>query len=175
MERVLKIFCLEDRLADYELTKRQILKHYPSALFTRAANEAEFLEKIKRGSYDLILADYNLPGYNGLEALLHAKQHFPTVPFIFLTGTLNSEEKSAAAILKGAHGYVLKDNIRGLHEHIDGVLERSAVISAEREAARAREQSRMLKLQKSVGLLQRAGDFEGKAEIIQLIEQSMSR
>ena len=169
MEGIIKILALEDRLADFELSKRQVIRKLPNVLFTRAANEEEFLTKLQQASYDLIIADYHLPDYNGLTALLYVKEHYPELPFIFLTGALNNEEAAATAILDGANGYVLKDNIASLHQHITKVLTASQNKMKLRKARQAMETARNLKLQKAVALLSRSDDFGGKEEVVALI------
>lgn len=173
MERLLKILALEDRKADFELSKRHLLKHYPNAMFTRASNESEFLEKLSWANYDLVIADYHLPGYNGLTALLHVKEHHPGLPFIFLTGNLRSEEESAKAILHGANGYVLKDNLSHLYEHVTNVLGEAAAKNAELEKIKAIESERRLRLQKAIGLLEQAAEFPTRDQIIELLQSDL--
>jgi|GEM_PF-611316 len=170
MDRLLKILVLEDRKADFELCKRHLLREIPNAMFTRAANESEFLEKLSWGAYDLVIADYNLPDYNGLQALLHVKEHFAHLPFIFLTGTLNSEEKSATAILQGANGYVLKDNISSLYQHVEKAIAASEQEKKIAEKRKAEISERNMSLQKAVELLRQSPDFAKRKEIITLIE-----
>ncbi|MBK8635250.1 MAG: response regulator [Saprospiraceae bacterium] len=59
----------------------------------------------------IVISDYNLPDCTGLDLLLYTKQHYPSVPFVFITGMLNDEEKTAEVILNGANGYILKQNV----------------------------------------------------------------
>jgi len=141
-----------------------------ASLRLRAANETEFLEKVARASYDLVIADYNLPDYNGLQALLHVKEHFAHLPFIFLTGTLNSEEKSATAILQGANGYVLKNNISSLYRHVEKAIETNEQEKRLAELKKAEVIERNMNLQKAIGLLRQSQGFAGRDQIIALIE-----
>ena len=175
MEGVIKILALEDRLADFELSKRQVVRNLPNVLFTRAANEEEFHTKLRQGTYDLILADYHLPAYNGLTALLYVKEHFPRLPFIFVTGALNSEEAAATAILDGANGYVLKENINKLHLHIQKVLRDAAESANLHKAQIARENAHRMKIQKAAALLNRSEEFKGKAEVLELINSLLPK
>lgn len=174
MDRLLKILVLEDRTADYELCKRHLLKNFPNAMFTRAANETEFLNKLSWANYDLVISDYHLPGYNGLEALLHVKEHHPGLPFIFVTGNLSSEEEAAGAILQGANGYVLKDNLNKLHEHVKSVLDSMAEKSALLEKLKAAENEHRFRLQKAIGLLEQAKDFSTRNQIIELLQKDLA-
>lgn len=165
IDNVVRILLLEDRKEEAELTTRMVLKSLPNAMFTVADNKADFMEKIHWAEYNLVLGDYNLPDYNGLEALLYIRGQFPSLPFIFVTGTLNSEEKAADAILRGANGYVLKDNLPVLGDTIINILNLAA---EEREKARIashKRNERKLKLQKASALLGNAPDFADKQTI----------
>lgn len=171
ISRVIKVFILEDRQAEAELTKRAILKFAPNALFTIASNEEDFLKKINWGSYDVMMADYNLPGYNGLEALLHVKEHYPQLPFIFVTGTLNNEQAAAEAILSGADGYVLKSNLKALEGTTVKVLADSVKKIEEAKEKQQRISRRKLLLNKVKTLLSDGEDFSAKQEVLQSVQE----
>ena len=88
---VLKVMILEDRKVDQELVRKQVLKYRQDSVFLIADNRDTFLEKIDWFLPNLILADYNLPGFTGLDALVYVKEHKPFVPFIFVTGGLKTK------------------------------------------------------------------------------------
>lgn len=121
-KKKIKIFILEDLATDQELIKRQVLKFNPHAITVVANDKDSFHQKISWLEPDIILSDYNLPGVAGIEVLLYAKQNFPNIPFVYVTGTLDSEEMAAQAILKGADGYVLKRNLDALPEVLTEVM-----------------------------------------------------
>jgi CheY-like chemotaxis protein len=167
--KTLNILMLEDMKTDAELVKRQVLKAAPNAVFTIARNRAEFFEKIEWSVPDIVLADYSLPDINGLEALLHVRGKMQFLPFIFITGILNDEEKVAEAILNGASGYVLKENLSTLPIKMEEVL-----LKAEAQKTAATEDERRwreaeLNLQKVQSKLIKVDDFEGKEEIMLLL------
>ena len=171
IERVLKVFLLEDRPMDAALTKRALLKFAPNAVITVANNKAEFLQRVHWSEYDIMLADYHLPGYNGLEALLYVREHFPHMPFIFVTGQLNNEQKAADAILTGANGYVLKDKMEELEGSVEAALEKASSRQAQAEATAEKRQQRSLMLQKAMYILNQAPEFEDKKEIQEALKQ----
>ncbi len=125
INKILKVFILEDLRTDLELTKRQVLKYDPKVTFTTANNKTSFFEKLEWFQPDLMISDYSLPDFNGLEALLHLKAVMPDVPFIFVTGTLNNDEEVANAVLKGANGFVLKQNLKKLPDVIKEVMDKN--------------------------------------------------
>lgn len=174
LDRPLNILMLEDMKTDAELIKRQVLKAAPQSVITIARNRAEFFEKIDWSVPDLVLADYNLPDINGLEALLHLRENKPFLPFIFITGILNDEEKVAEAVLNGASGYVLKENLSALPEKLKDVLQKAEAhkTAAMEEERRWREAE--LTLQKIQSKLIKAPDFENKAEIQLLLTEVLN-
>lgn len=165
MNSNLKVLLLEDLKTDMELIKRQVKKIAPNIIFTFATNKQEFEEKIQWGTYDVILSDYNLPGYNGLEALLLSKEQMPHIPFVFITGMLNNEEQVAQTVLKGAAGYILKDNLRDIPKQLPEILEKAKKKQTEEEMRRKKERRKKVLLQKITELLKKSDDFPYKKEI----------
>jgi diguanylate cyclase (GGDEF)-like protein/PAS domain S-box-containing protein len=87
----------------------------------------------------VILADFSMPGFSGMDALRLARVTAPDVPFIFVSGTIG-EERAIEAIRLGATDYVLKDNLRRLgtsvRRALSEVVERGRARTAEEERAR---------------------------------------
>ncbi|MBN2406061.1 MAG: response regulator [Elusimicrobia bacterium] len=89
----------------------------------KSAEEAE--ELVKKGEYDAILLDIELPGKNGIELLKDIRLHYPAIQVIIITG--RSTSKFAIEAMKsGAYDYVVKpfslDRIRKIVE--DAVRDR---------------------------------------------------
>jgi PAS domain S-box-containing protein len=133
---LLNVLCLEDNPADAELVRRMLKKEGYTMQFELVTMKKEYFEKISSGNYDLILCDYNLPGYSGLDALNHAKQTCPDVPFICVSGMIG--EYHAVELLKnGAADYVMKNQLDKLpfavHRALKEVEEHKARKAAENE------------------------------------------
>lgn len=171
IEKTLKVLMLEDLETDRELIKRSVLKAIPKAVFIMTSSKSEFEEKINWGNPDLILADHNIPGYNGLEALLLVREKIPHVPFIFVTGSLNDEERVAETVLNGASGYILKQKLSGLPKKILEVLQREEARFKLRETQLNKERRKKIMLQKLQALLQDAPQFDQKQEALQLLDE----
>lgn len=155
---------------DMELVKRQVRKFNPAVLFAVARNRREFEEKLVDFQPDIVLSDYNLPDMNGLEALLYVREHLDRTPFVFITGILNDEEKVAETILKGASGYLLKENLKNLPELLHSVLDKNAQVLKDREEEWDKRRNNQVLLQKSIAKI-RAADFTAKDEIIVALQQ----
>ncbi|MFN8671710.1 MAG: PAS domain S-box protein [Candidatus Sericytochromatia bacterium] len=110
----LKILLLEDNDNDTELIKNELLllDTYEVEV-KRTIYKDEFSLALIEFMPDIILSDYNLPQFNGIDALNIAKEKLPLIPFIIVTGTL-SEESAADCIKSGAWDYVVKERLTRL-------------------------------------------------------------
>src|SRR5450432_2536909 len=72
-----------------------------------------FRAALAQHDYDIILADYRLPGWNGLDALLELRAAHKDIPFLLVTGT-RGEEAAVDCIKQGANDYILKDHLSRL-------------------------------------------------------------
>ncbi|MEL7021687.1 MAG: response regulator [Bacteroidota bacterium] len=170
-DRVLKVLLLEDMRTDQELVKRQVLKVAPKSMFTIADSRDSFYEKITWMKPDIVIADYNLPDINGLEALLHIRKTLPTVPFIFVTGALSNEEEAANAILQGASGFILKEHLPALPDKLQEILLLSTQEHQVLQEQLEREQANKILLQKAYQLLQQSEDFTNKHIVMEALAQ----
>ena len=125
MDKTLKyhILLLEDNEQDAFLLKRQLQKQLPEAELHVAATQEAYEKLVRTLNPDLILSDYRLPRYSGIEAMLYARAHSPVVPFVFVTGALHNEELAADTILQGANGFVLKNNLDKLGRILPELLQ----------------------------------------------------
>lgn len=121
-KNILNILMLEDDEFDAELNKVQLLQldEY-EFLINWVNNKDEYLKALDTLEIDLVLCDYNLPQYNGIQALHDLKQRNSLIPFIFVTGAMN-EETAADAIKAGAWDYVVKDRLFRLPLAVRSVL-----------------------------------------------------
>jgi PAS domain S-box-containing protein len=129
----LRILLLEDNSTDAELIQ-ELLK--TDGLFfeiTQVQTRDEFEAALNNDAIDLILADYQLPSFDGLSALNLALRTRPNLPFIFVSGTLG-EEVAIEALKIGATDYVLKTSLSKLVPSVQRAL-REAGQRAEREKA----------------------------------------
>jgi PAS domain S-box-containing protein len=110
MKSPLRILYLEDDPKDADLVQETLAIDDIKAEMTRVETEADFIAALEQGGFDLILADYTLPSFDGLSALKIARQNWPHIPFIFVSGTLG-EEVAIEALKIGAIDYVLKTRL----------------------------------------------------------------
>ena len=136
MPRPLRVLHLEDDAADGELVKATLVREGIVCDILRVEGLASFTAAIHEGQVDIILADFSLPGFDGLSALDIARVQCPDVPFIFVTGKMG-EELAIEALKSGATDYVLKDKLSRLvlavRRALAEVKERSELREAEQE------------------------------------------
>lgn len=121
-EKVLKVLILEDNPFDAELNLKTLHKENWLIESRIASDEETFIENIENFNPDIILSDYNLPVFNGMDALLIAKEKKPLTPFIIVTGSLD-EETAVDCIKNGAWDYVLKEHLIRLNPAVKYALE----------------------------------------------------
>lgn len=108
--RTLRILLLEDSALDAELVTEVLSSAGLEATVERVVLEEDFSRALHDGSFDLVLADYILPGFDGLSALALVREHRPELPFVFVSGALG-EEVAVEALKRGATDYVIKDRL----------------------------------------------------------------
>lgn len=104
----LDVLLLEDDENDAALLAARLESAGVASQLTRVHSETQFLDAIGKRRWDVILADYNIPGYDGMRALLAARDAIPQTPFVFVTGALG-EERAIELLRLGATDYILKD------------------------------------------------------------------
>src|ERR1700760_3252451 len=137
----LRILYLEDDPRGAELVQETLASDGIRCHVTRVETEADFIASLEQGGFNLILADYTLPSFDGLSALKIARRDWPHVPLIFVSGTLG-EEVAIEALKIGATDYVFKTRLSRIVPSVQRALreaeERIDLIRAE-EALRRSE------------------------------------
>ena len=118
------ILLLEDSEIDAELLGAHLQKADLDFTLTRVANRRGFVDALEQQTWDLILADYSLPDFDGLSALSIARALRPELPFIFVSGVVG-EEFATSALKRGASDYVMKRNLTRLATAVERVLEQA--------------------------------------------------
>jgi PAS domain S-box-containing protein len=132
----LRVLCVEDREEDAELCLRELQRSGFEIRSERVDTPAQFTERLRAGAFDIVISDYRLPGWTGLDALDILHREKSDLPFILATGSLG-EETAAECIRRGASDYVLKDRPARLPVAVRGALEERAL---RRERARVQRE-----------------------------------
>ncbi|HET6142319.1 MAG TPA: ATP-binding protein [Candidatus Acidoferrales bacterium] len=147
MSSPLRILHLEDDPKDADLLQATLEADGFACNITRVENRINFCASLEKSDFDLILADYTLPSFDGISALKIVMEMRPELPFIFVSGTLD-EEVAIDALKIGATDYVFKTRL----SRITPALQR-ALRECQNRAERKRAQDA---LQRSEGYLAEA-------------------
>lgn len=132
----LRILIVDDSALDGDLIVRS-LRNLPQPFRThQVSDRPTLLTALESFAPHVILCDFAMPGFGGLEALDVVRRLAPAVPFIFVSGSIG-EEVAVAALRAGASDYVLKDRLARLPSAVERALE-FARATAERERAQER-------------------------------------
>jgi len=129
----IQILYLEDSQKDVELVREVLADAGINLELDFVSKEATFLDSLRKKKYDLILADYNLPGFFAPAALSYAKQICPGTPFICISGGIG--EDTAVELLKnGATDYVSKERLKRLPLVVERALHEIALKTERKKA-----------------------------------------
>ena len=110
--RAIRLLHLEDSELDHELTLAHLRRGGLNVEARRVDSEADFLRALDE-RWDVIISDYNLPGFSGLVALDLLMACGAEVPFILVSGEIG-EDTAVEAMRNGASDYLLKNNLSRL-------------------------------------------------------------
>ncbi|GAB4115991.1 MAG: hypothetical protein Fur0014_18090 [Rubrivivax sp.] len=140
--RPLRLLHLEDSELDHQLALAHLQRGGLDVHSARVESRAEFEAALAR-PWDLILSDYNLPGFSGIEALQILRRRDADLPFILVSGEIG-EETAVDAMRNGASDYLLKNNLARLAPAVEHAIaaadERRARAAADRALQASREQ-----------------------------------
>jgi PAS domain S-box-containing protein len=134
MKDHVEILHLEDNSNDAELILETLRDTPIPCNVTLVRNHSDFLAAIEGRRWDLVLADYALPDFDGLTALNCVLEKAPNTAFIFVTGTMG-EEVAVETLKNGATDYILKQRL----ERLGPCVRRALGEAEEREKRRRAE------------------------------------
>jgi PAS domain S-box-containing protein len=133
----IRVLYVDDSRLDRELVRDALSHGETTYELTEAATAEEFEAALHAATFDVVLTDFNICGFEGLQVLARVRELFPDVPVILVTGT-GSEEIAVEAMKNGAADYIIKSSrsITRLPASIEGAI-RSRRLTDEK--ARAEE------------------------------------
>jgi len=132
----LHVLLIEDSPSDAEIEIAELRRAGFDVAADVVDTREQVRERLKKNPYDVILADYSLPNFRGMDALDIVRETNLTTPLILVTGALNSET-AVECVKQGAMDYVLKDHLARLAISVRRALED---VRLRQERARTQEQ-----------------------------------
>jgi len=141
----IRILHVDDSLHDRILVKDALEKESNDYVVVGADTREKFEKHLAEFDFDLVLSDFNILGFDGLQVLKIVKDKNPEIPVIIVTGT-GSEEIAIQAMRMGASDYIIKsvNHIRGISHAIQMVLENKRIQDERKMALAAQRESEEL-------------------------------
>lgn len=123
MNEPFRILYVDDYPLDRLLVRDALEREHSGFHITEATSREEFEARLAENGYDLVLSDFNILGFDGLEVIEAVRAQHPDLPVVIVTGT-GSEEIAVEAMKRGAADYVIKtpSHIRRLPHSIEAVI-----------------------------------------------------
>lgn len=150
----LRILFVEDSDADVELAAWELEKSGYRITHRERVETREDLQRAILGeTWDIVISDFSMPTFNGLEALKLVRETRPNLPYIMVSGTIG-EEIAVSAMKAGANDYLMKGNLRRLGPAVDREMRDMAERKFSEAALRkSEEQLRLAQRLETVGKL----------------------
>jgi PAS domain S-box-containing protein len=157
MNAAIRLLHLEDDPLDAERLRLRLQADHPACEIVWVRGKEDFESSLQAQAFDVVICNYELPGYSGLQALRHVREQQPELPVIISSSGLRSEEDAVECMKAGATDYVLKQRPWRL-----GAQVRRALIEKEERAAlrRAEEDLRALNAELEERVRSRTAELE---------------
>src|SRR4029079_18300576 len=112
-QQPLRVLIIEDSENDALLLEIELQRDGYEPVCERVQTRDAMKAALTRERWDVVIADYVMPRFNGLEALALVKENGMDLPFIIVSGHI-TDNTAVAAMRAGAHDYVMKDTLARL-------------------------------------------------------------
>ena len=136
----MRVLIVEDSEADTELLLRELRRAGYDPVCERVETADAMRAALDRRGWDIVIADYTMPRFNGMEALRLVQQRKLDLPFIVVSGSIG-EDIAVTMMKAGAHDYILKGNTARLVPAIERELKE---VQVRRESRQAQERIQYL-------------------------------
>jgi two-component system sensor histidine kinase UhpB len=140
MNQVLRVLVVEDSENDAELMLRELRRGGLDIKFELVDSAETVRAALEEKEWDLVISDYVMPGFSGLEALALVKEKNPDMPFIVVSGHIG-EDLAVETMKAGAHDYVMKDKMARLVPAVTRELREAAMRQARKKSDQALRES----------------------------------
>ena len=142
MNDKIRILYIDDDKLDRELVRDVLEKEHGGFDVAEASDKLEFEVLLKSSDFDLVLSDFNILGFEGIDVINAVHKINPQIPVVIVTGT-GSEEIAVKSLLQGASDYVIKRSrhIQRLPQTIKAAIERKKLADDRENAVRSRDEA----------------------------------
>ena len=175
MNKAIQVLIIEDVEDDAELVLLRLRQGGYAPTHVRVQSAAAVESALRQQPWDMVISDYAMPSFSGLEALRLVRAFDRDLPFILVSGTVG-EEFAVEAMRSGANDYILKDNLTRLVPAIDRELREAEDRRRRRQAEQAlyEERERALVTLHSIGDGVITTDRDGKVDYMNPVAEKIS-
>ncbi len=138
----LHVLIVEDSEDDAMLIAEELREGGYALAAERIETREALIEALDR-PWDIVIADYRLPHFSGIDALGLVRERDPDIPFIIVSGQI-AEDTAVEAMRLGAQDYILKDNLARLAPAVDRELREARIRRERKEAQKALARSEQI-------------------------------
>jgi PAS domain S-box-containing protein len=143
IDPTLRILFVEDFPPDFELAEWVLRKDGIAYTSLKVETREDFIAALENFHPDLVISDYVLPTFDGMQALSISLERDPALPVIILTGSMN-EDTAVTCMKAGASDYVIKEHITRLPLAVKNAMKQKTTRQAKEEADRALRETNQL-------------------------------
>ena len=136
MANLLRVLIVEDNTDDQQLLVAELECGGYNLVHACVASADEMRAALDRDAWDVIISDYSMLGFSGIDALCIVQERGLDLPFIIVSGVI-SDDTAVDAMKRGAHDYLSKGNLRRLLPAAERELREAAARREHRLAAQA--------------------------------------
>lgn len=141
-KELLRILIIDDSEDDTLFLERELKHGEWEIAIARIDTAKQMQQMLSNKIWDIIISDYMIPGFGGMEALSLFKSFHLDIPFILISGKI-TEEMAVVALQEGAQDFVSKQNFSRLLPSIRRGIERVQIIKERKAATEALRESEM--------------------------------
>lgn len=161
----LRILIVEDSSQDFELIVYSLKKRgFENLVAIQVQTRDELEQALKTQPWDVILSDYNVPGFDAFDGLNLVRKVSPEMPFIVVSGGIG-EESVADMMRAGVEDFVMKSRLDRLPSAVSRVLREKNLKKTE-ALAKAEAQAALLEREKMISIV--SHDIKNPLSAIQL-------
>jgi signal transduction histidine kinase len=136
----LRVLVADDSENDVVILLHTLRKAGYEPLYERVSNATAMREALGKQTWDIVISDYEMPGFGGFEALQLVKESGQDIPFILVSAVV-SEVTAVAAMKAGAHDFIMKRKLARLAPAIERELREAQTRAAKKATEEALRQS----------------------------------
>ena len=142
MSDKIKVLYIDDNQMDRELVRDALETEHGGFDLTEAANRDSFVKALQNDDFDIVMSDFNILGFEGLDVIQTVQEKDPRIPVVIVTGT-GSEEIAVQSLKHGAADYVIKQphHIRRLSKTLLMALEKKKLRNDRETAEKLRDEA----------------------------------